>query len=295
MSKLIAKDPMKVEATKPKFVLYGPSGVGKTWFALDFPSVYYIDTEGGASRSHYMERLKNAGGSYIGPTDGACDFDTVIGQIKALATEKHHYKTVVIDSITKIFNSAVAAEAERLGDKNAFGADKKAAIAQMRRLVAAADRLDMNVVFVAHEKAEWGQDDKGQRVETGKVEDCWEKLRYELDIAFQVQKRGPRRVASVRKSRLLGFPEGETFDLDFDTFASRYGKDVIEKNVETIVTATDAQVSDIVRLVDLIKLPETEVAKFLTKARAESWSEMSTQDAQKFIVWLQKKIGATTN
>lgn len=86
----------------------------------------------------------------MGPEEGALDFETVIGQLQALASEDHPFKTVVIDSITKLFNTAVANEAERLGAKDAFGASKKPAVAFMRRLVAWIQRLDMNVVLISH-------------------------------------------------------------------------------------------------------------------------------------------------
>jgi hypothetical protein len=290
MSKLKAKDPLKVEPTKPKFVIYSASGVGKTWFGLSFPSVYYIDTEGGASRSHYMERLAKAGGQYLGVEDGSLDFEVVIDQIKALATEKHKFKTVVIDSVSKLFNTAVAHEAERLGDKNAFGADKKPAIAYMRRLVAAIGRLDMNVVLVAHEKAEWGMDAKGDRVELGKVADCWDKLIYELDLAFHCQKRGSSRVAMVKKSRLLGFPEGQSFPLEFADFAERYGKDVIEKAASQIKLASPDHVAEINRLVELLKIDQATIDKWLEKANAETISEFNETQATKIIESLKSKI-----
>lgn len=290
MSKLKAKDPSTAEPTKPKMVLYGPSGVGKTWFTLSFPQVYYIAPEDGASRAHYTERLKKGGGVYLGPEDGALDFETVIDQIKALATEKHSYKTLAVDSVTKLFNNAVAAEAERLGDKNAFGADKKPAIANMRRLINAISRLDMNVLLVAHERAEWGVDDKGQRTEIGKVPDCWDKLIYELDLAFQAQKRGKSRVAMIRKSRLIGFPEAESFELDYEQFAQRYGKDIIEKEVKIIVLATAEQVTEINRLVDLLKVETSQVDKWLEKAGADKLSELNTDQAAKVIESLKSKI-----
>lgn len=289
-SKLKAKDPTTAEPSKPKMVLYGPSGVGKTWFSLSFPSVYYIAPEDGASRKHYTDRLKSSGGVYLGPEDGALDFDTVIEQLKALSTEKHPYKTVVIDSITKLFNQCIHNEAERLGDKNAFGADKKPAIAYMRRLVNAVARLDMNVLLIAHEKAEWGTDDKGQRVEVGRVADCWDKLIYELDLAFFAQKRGASRYAMTKKSRLQGFPEGESFKLDYPDFAERYGKDIIEKYVSVIALASDEQVSEINRLVDLLKIDAGTIDKWLEKANAESIEEFNTEQANKIITSLKSKI-----
>lgn len=290
MSRLKAKDPIEAEPTKPKMVLYGPSGVGKTWFSLGFPNVYYISPEPGATRKHYTERLRAGGGKYLGPEDGSTDFEVLIDQAKALVSEDHKFKTLVVDSITELFNIAVAAEAERLGDKNAFGADKKPAIAYMRRFVAVINRLDMNVILIAHEKAEWGMDDKGQRVETGKIPDCWDKLIYSLDLAFQAQKRGKSRVAITKKTRLIGFPEGESFPLDFDAFSERYGKDIIEKAAKAVVLATPEQVADLTRLVGLLKIEPATIEKWFEKYSAEKFEEFSADNAAKIISALNEKL-----
>lgn len=289
MTKLKAKDPLTTEPRKPQIVIYGAPGVGKTFFATSFPACYFVDCEGGATRAHYMERLSKAGGKYLGPEDGANDFETIIDQVKALATEKHKFKTLVIDSVTKPFISSIATEGERLGKANAFGADKKPAIQAMRRLIAAVHRLDMNVIFVAHEKAEWGIVD-GQRTEIGKVADSYEQMAYELDLSFQVVKRGALREAIVKKSRLVGFPEGERFALDYPTFAERYGKDVIVRESVPIITASAEQVAEIVRLVDLLKIDSATTEKWLEKANAETFAEFNVTQATKIIESLKAKI-----
>lgn len=179
MSKLKAKDPSAAKPSKPKILIFGKPGVGKTWQALDFPSVYYIDTEGGANKPEYLDKLRVSGGVYMGPEDGSLDFPTIIEQVKALCSEKHSYKTLVIDSISKVFNHAVALEAERLSEqqkKNEWGLDRKPAVAFMRRLVAWLSKLDMNVILIAHSKAEWGTDATGERKEIGQTYDGWDKL-----------------------------------------------------------------------------------------------------------------------
>ena len=291
MSKLKAKQPAEVQPGKTKALIFGASGVGKTWFTLTFPAPYYIDTEGGADLRHYQERLKKAGGAYLGPEDGALDFATVIEQMQALATEKHPYKTLIVDSITKLYQTTIANEAERLGDKDAFGASKKPAIAWMRRLVNWTMKLDMNVWFVAHDAAEWGIDPAtGQRTEIGRTPDVWDKLIYELDLTLNATKRGPLRQAIVRKSRLTGFPDADNFPLDYAAFAERYGKDYIEAESQNITLASADQVAEIVRLVDLLKVPPDETEKVLTKAGADEWRELTTEQATKTIAWLKKKI-----
>ena len=290
-TRLKAKSPDEVLPGKTKGMIFGASGVGKTWFTLTFPAPYYIDTEGGADLQHYQDRLKRSGGAYIGPKDGALDFNFVIEQMQALAAEKHPYKTLIVDSITKLYQTAIANEAEKLGDKDAFGASKKPAIAGMRRLVNWAMKLDMNIWFVAHDAAEWGVDPKsGQRTEIGRVPDVWDKLIYELHLTIQAVKRGGTRVAIVKKSRLLGFPDLEQFPLEYDEFAKRYGKDYIESATKQIAFASADQVGEITRLLSVVKVSDDEIQKVWTKAGVDSWSELSTEQAASTIAWLKKKL-----
>jgi DNA polymerase III delta prime subunit len=293
-SKLLAVAPETVEPRKPKVLIYGPPGVGKTWTALDFPSVYYFDTEGGADLGHYREKLRTAGGMYFGPDQGSLDFDTVIGQVEALATEKHQFKTMVFDSITKLFNAAITDEQTKLGDKDVFGASKKGPIRQMSRLIRWINRADMNAVLISHQKDVWGKDDKGNREVVGQTFDAWEKLEYELHLILQISQIGKgqhaKRFATTGKSRLTGFPGGERFDWSFATFAERYGKDVIEKEVKPVVLATPEQVTELTRLLELVKLPDGVTEKWLKKAEVDSYEEMDTETIGKCLAFLQEKL-----
>jgi len=286
-SKLKAVDPKAAEPSKPKVLIYGKPGVGKTWTSLDFPNVYYMDTEGGADKKRYTDKLKDSSGVYMGRDQGSSDFETIIGQMEALATEKHNYKTVVIDSLTKIYDLAILDEAERLRKeniKNEFSRDKKPAIALMRRLVSWLQRIDMNVILIAHAKAEWKN---GEQV--GETFDAWERLEYELDLCLNIVKIGPKRLYKVRKSRLEGFPEAETAPWSYDSFAEAYGKDVIEKDVTQLVLATEKQLKEIDSLISNIQLPAGWIDKCLKKANAESLADMDTKEIQKVIDYVKNK------
>lgn len=295
-TKLLAVSPDSVPPPKPKVLIFGPAGVGKTWTALDFPNVFYIDTEGGAKRDHYRAKLKASGGKYLGPEQGSLDFDLVVGQMEALATEKHDFKTVVFDSGTKIFNAAISDEQTRLGDLDAFGASKKKPIQQMKRLIRWMNRADMNAIIIAHEKVEWGKSDKGQQEAIGKTFDCWDKLEYELDLVLRISAIGTgpnaKRFANVGKSRLVGFPGGDRFNWSYADFAERYGKDVIEKEVVPVVLATPAEVAEFKHLLTVVKLPDGTLDKWLTKAGAETIEEMSSDTIQPCIQHLKGKIAA---
>lgn len=291
-SKLLAVSPETVAPRKPKILIYGPPGVGKTWASLDFPGVYYFDTEGGADLSHYREKLKAAGGMYFGPDQGSLDFDTVISQVEALATEDHTYKTMVFDSITKLFNTAIADEQSRLGDKDAFGASKKGPIRQMVRLIRWINRADMNAVLIAHQKDLWGKTDKSDREVIGQTFDAWEKLEYELHLVMRISKLGAgenaKRTAIVGKSRLTGFPETSRFDWSYADFAERYGKDVIEKEVKPIVLASADQVMEVTKLLETVKLPDGLVDKWFNKAGVEGFTEMDSETINKCIAYLNQ-------
>jgi len=287
-SKLKSRPPEETKPGKTKTLLYGASGVGKTWFALSFPAPFYFDTEQGADLRHYQKRLKEVGGGYMGPADGTLSFPTLIEQIQALATETHPYRTLVIDSITKLYQVCIAQEAEKLGEKDAFGASKKPAIANMRRLVNWIGRLDMNVLFIAHEATEWGLVN-GTRSEIGKAPDVWDKLIYELHLTLAVTKQGPARTAAVRKSRLTGFPEGERFPLEYADFALRYGKDFIEDGVKSITVATAEQVAEVKRLLETVRVTEEEILKGFTKAGVDAWDEMTDAQIITWINFLKKK------
>lgn len=288
-TKLKAVDPKTAEPSKPKVLVFGKPGVGKTWTSLDFPSVYYIDTEGGADMAHYTDKLKKSGGAYFGVDQGSLSFDSVLEQVEALATEKHQYKTLVIDSISKVFAMEIANEADRLGDKDAFGASKKPAIQYMRRLVSWLTRMDMNVILVAHEKDLYGLDEKKQRNVVGVTYDAWDKLEYELHLCLNIFKMAGQHKARVTKSRLLGFKDADVFEWSYDAFAERYGREVLEGVVKQVVVATPEQLAIMDDLLERVKLPDGQVEKWFKAANCESFEEMDSDKVAAIIKLINDK------
>ena len=120
--------------------------------------------------------------------------------------------------------------------------------------------------------------------------DVWDKLIYELHLTLQAVKRGPSRISIVKKSRLTGFPDAENFPLEYGSFSERYGKDFIEADTRQLILATNEQVAEIVRLMSVVKVSDSEVEKVFTKAGVDSWAELSNEQADATISWLKKKI-----
>jgi hypothetical protein len=297
-SKLKGRDPATVEPSKPKIVVYGKPGVGKTWAALDFPNVFYIDTEGGADLDHYRKKLRDSGAVYFGPDDGSLDFNEVIEQVQALATEDHDRKTLVIDSLSKLFNNQISVTQDRMVRDAAakgkeydptadFGASKKEAIGHMRRMVAWLDRLDMNVILIHHEKSTW-KDGK----EVGTTFDSWDKLEYELHLVIRVMKNGPERRAYVGKTRLEQFPDGSSFLWSFAEFAKRYGEEVIGRKSVRANLCTDEQKADYNALLLRVKVQPDTLSKW--EAATPDIALLDADSMQKRLDWLNKQLAAQT-
>ena len=286
MAKLKAKDPKQAKLRKPRIAAFGAAGVGKTWVVIDYPDVYYIDSEGGATLPHYTDKLKAVNAGYLGPEDGANDMDFVVDQVRALATTKHRYKTLVIDSYSKLFNTSIQVEYDRLAATRdmtkSYGAEKKPAIAKTRQIIRWLERVDINVILVCHEKTLWKDNEP-----IGEIYDGWDKLAYELDLTMQIIKTGKTRKARICKSRLSQFSEGELIDWSYQAFAERYGKDILEAEVTQFESCTPKQVQAVTQLAADIELNETVKLQWFEKAGVESWEQMDKTTLSKCIDYLK--------
>lgn len=286
---LKAKQPVDVKPTKPKFMISGESGVGKTFFALDFPKPYLIDSEGGATRAQYQEKLKKSGGSYFGKEEGSQDFKAVIEEVKQLCTTKHEYKTLIIDSFTYLY-MLEASEAEAKGGSD-FGRDKKMANIPTRQLISVLERCDLNIILVCHSKTKWERRGK-DIIDTGSTFDGYDKLEYILDLWVEIQKGG--KTFQVKKSRVQSLIQGYSYPLSYEKFAELYGKETVERESVPVTLANSAQLTQLGSLIEALNIPEEQIEKNLKKFNAETWAELTESDIQIVIESLQKKIKSLT-
>jgi len=286
---LKAVKPELIKPSKPKFMISGKSGVGKTTFSLDFEKPYFIDCEGGATREQYTKKLVKSGGAYFGVEQGSQDFGILIDEIKQLGTTKHEYKTLIIDSFSKLYNTAAAIAEESVG--NDYGRDRKEANKPTRQLLRWINKIDMTVILVCHLKDKWERKGKDV-VYTGTTFDGWDKLEYDLDLWLEVQKVGNERSFVVKKSRVQSFVEGVEYPLSYKNFSEMYGKEVIESLSSPIVMASPAQVAELRHLVEVVRLDEDVIEKWKTKASADDFSEFSQEQIEKCIQFVKSKIEA---
>ena len=263
-----------------KVLFYGSAGVGKTTAAIHFPKPYLIDTEKGATNDQYVNILKANGGVVFQTSE----FDELLKEAKSLLTEKHDYRTLIIDPLTTLYNDLLDKAAIQVGTE--FGRHYGEANKKMKHLLNILLRLDMNVIITAHAKTEYG----ANLSVLGQTYDCYKKLDYLFDLVFEIQKRAKDRIGVVKKSRIKAFPDMEQFPFSYEEIAKRYGKEILERDAKPEILSTPEQVAELNRLIDLLKITEEVQQKWLTKAKADNFMEMNEEDITKCINFLKEQI-----
>lgn len=271
-------DPM---SKRLKMFMFGPAGCGKTTACCQFPNAYIVDAERGTEN---YDKLINASKSLVFRTT---DVHEAIDEVKALLTENHEYRTLVIDPITPLYDDLLEKCEKKTGTE--FGRHYGEANKTMKRLANLIMALDMNVIITAHAKKEYGQN----LAVIGNTFDAWKKLDYWFDLVVELKRnRGDgKRIASVNKTRIEAFPDGDQFEWSYDSIRERYG-DVIIRKAEAITLASDEQVTQLTELLKVVKLPEGTEDKWLSKAGVETWEDMPTDKIQKCIDNIRTRLAA---
>ena len=147
MIKLPVNEPKIADITPKSFLIWGESMSGKTYLAREFESPLIINTDGNATKVNT-------------PSVAIKTFAEFAEVIEALKTEKHTYKTVIIDLIDDIetmltIHICEAAKVESLADIP-FGKGYAKFNAVWKKLMIELTQMNMNVIFISHsiEKSE---------------------------------------------------------------------------------------------------------------------------------------------
>ena len=261
-----------------KLFMFGPAGVGKTTAAIQFPNSYIIDAERGTEN---YDKLITASGSSVFQTT---DVNEVLQEVKALLTEKHDYRTLVIDPITPIFNDLLDKCETQVGAD--FGRHYGAANKTMKRLANLIMNLDMNVIVTAHAKAEYGENLR----KLGYTFDGWKQLDYWFDLVVELGKKGKKRMARVAKTRIETFPDEDVFEWSYDAIKKRYDASILEREAQQVALATPDQVKELKELLHVVRLPEGLVDKWLAKAQVDTFEDMPADMINKCIEYVKNRL-----
>jgi hypothetical protein len=283
---------MALKAKKPeemskrfKMFLYGEAGSGKTTASIQLPRPYIIDTEKGTEQRAYVKLIAANGGAVLQTANS----DNVIAELKSLLTEKHDFRTLVIDPITNIEDDVIQSASIKYKADEKEGGDMRVwrdRDKTMRRITSLVLSLDMNVVVTAHGKINYGDN----FTKLGTTYDGWKKWPFLFDLVLELVKIGGKRIAKVKKTRMEEFPDGEEFEWNYAELAKRLGADNLEREAKPVVLATTEQVAEIKNLVDTVKLPEGTVEKWLDKAGVEDFNDMPAEIIVKCIAFVQKRL-----
>lgn len=266
------------KAERLKLMMYGPAGVGKTTAACQMPRPYVIDTEGGTD--HYGHLIEASGGAVFQTND----LDEVETEIRALMVEDHPYRTVVIDPFTSLYETQLEKGEREVGSE--FGRHYGYANKSCKRMFSLLTAIDMNVVVTCHAKNEYGD---GMKV-VGRTFDGWKKLDYAFDLVIELDRKGAKRLASVRKTRLQGFPDGDTFPWTLDAIGERFDIGNLTREADRVALATGEDIQRLNNMIAVLKLESDVVGKWLTKAKVECIEDMPSAAITKCIEWCQNQI-----
>jgi len=276
---------MALRAKKPeavtkrlKLFMFGPAGVGKTTAAIQFPNSYIIDCERGTEN---YDKLITGSGSAVFQTT---DIHEVVQEVKSLLTEKHEYRTLVIDPITTVYNDLLDKCEQKVGAD--FGRHYGAANKEMKRLANLVMALDMNVIVTAHAKTEYGQN----LAKLGYTFDGWRQLDYWFDLVLELGKKGKKRFAKVVKTRVEQFPDEDVFEWSYDAIKRRYDTTILEREAIVVQLATPEQVREIKDLLSVVRLPEGTTDKWFAKAGVDTWEDMPGDVIAKCIEYVKGRL-----
>ena len=289
---LRAKKP-EVKEKRLKMFLYGPPGSRKTTSALQFPNAVLLDLERGSEQ--YIKTINKAG-SIVLETNNP---DEIMEEVKALLTEKHKYRTLIIDPVT-IFYQALQDKWTRRFEANAkndkekemqdfgmrfWGRVKSEYKSFLRMLM----QVDMNLIMTSHQKDIYGPN--MQKVGIGP--DSMKGDSYVFDYVFHLSVIDGKAVAVTEKQRSEPL-EPQKFPAEFEwsyaNFLKFYGTDVIEREAVAVPMATPEQVAEIKSLLDVVRVNDEDIAKLFTKHDVDEWNELTGEVIQKYIDSLKKKI-----
>lgn len=234
-------------APRAKVLVYGPSGVGKTWFALTAPGpIAVIDTEGGTA--FYAGRVGEGG---LSPFD-VLPTKTFAQVEQAVAYLREHpgaYQTLVIDPVTVLYEVLQDAAQERRAEvrRNAEAdlemLDWQRIKRAWKRLMNEIANLPMHVVVTARQgelkEERTGPNGRKESVKVGLRPEAEKSTDYLFDVVVRMEpNRSGGRDAVMEKDRMGIHPLNAR--VPSPTFTSLFAKALAGRGTAERAVPSDA-------------------------------------------------------
>jgi len=279
-----------------KLFLWGDSGVGKTTLALRFPKPVVVDLEGGADLY---------GDSFKFDVLKASTPDDIMAAVDWLLTQKHSYRTLIIDPVTVYWDSLQKKWSDVFLKRNKGSKGYKYEFYDLqprdwltiksefkefiRKLIA----LDMNVIVTAREKTKYKEG--SFMVAIGETFDGEKTLPYMFDtiVRMYLDEKG-RYMGFCIKDRSNKLPK-EAFECSYKTFEKLFGKQYLSKEATPVQCATPAQKEKIKKYIEQFGMTPEQVEKRLAAYDAEKLDDLTNENAQIIISKFESAIAAEKN
>jgi len=274
-----------------KLFLWGDTGVGKTVLSLQFPSPVVIDFEGGADLY---------GDSFKFDVLRASTPDEIMAAVDWLLTNKHKYKTLIIDPITVYWDSLQKKWSDIFLQRNKGSKGYKYEFydlqprdwmtlkAEFKELIRKIIALDMNVIVTAREKTKYKEG--SFMVAIGETFDGEKTLPYMFDTIVRMYiDEKVRHMGFCIKDRSNKLPK-EPFECSYKTFEKLFGKEHLAKESKPILTATQEQKEKIKKYIEQFGMTPEQVEKRLAAYDAEGLDDLTEENAQVIISKFESAI-----
>jgi hypothetical protein len=271
-----------------KLLIYGEPGTGKTITSLSMPKPVVIDMEKGTQLY---------GGDFEFDVLPASTPDEVRDAVDWLLSNKHDYRTLIIDPITIYWS----AQQDKWNDifklRKQTGAGFKFEFyefqprdwmtlkAEGKALLRMLSRLDMNVVCTAHRKDLL---DKNMS-KTGTTYDGMKGIDYFFDVVLELSKDSKGKfMGNIVKDRTNTFPEG-TFPMSYPVIEKAMGTEILTREATPIPYATADQRDKLETYFVMFTMEPKAIKKMLARWDTNSMDELTEETATELLAKFDEK------
>jgi hypothetical protein len=301
-----------LERLRPKILIYGESGTGKTVTALSLPGrKLVIDGEQGctAYAGSYDFDLPAGNDGKPLTTDDPQELERIVDD---LLIDPGPYTVLVIDPLTTFYtrsidlaDSSLRPRAESVAiarrreltaydsamNPGAWGAIKR----HFARLFSKLRRLDMAVIVTCREKTTLEPTPDGGFRKGDAVPDGDAKWRHEFDYVLRLRSVGGARVAYVDKMRDVQQTAASIENFSAARLVELIGADGFTRTAEPRPLISDEQAEMLRGLIHDLGVTPANLARALTKRGANSIDELGPGEAKAMILNLQAEATRRAN
>lgn len=263
----------------------GDSGSGKSFFVANLKEAVIYDTDVGGGLSYADARIAKNGSERV----EMFSYSAILEDIRERARSGRLKKHVCIDHITGLQQDAQLRHNPAL--EADYGRANAKATGEWRKIREAIRSLDCNLFVTAHLKAEY-QNDKQIGVQADGAKNVEADMSVVIYLTHPKGSSYPSLAKVVKWRRDPEDPRGavpRTFPFTMAEF-EKIGGNGMTRERDNVQLATPDRVTELERLLSILKLPDGTTEKWLSKAGAEKWADLTAEQLESAINHCKKLV-----